>query len=206
MLRHHVHERRDVVDEEDPRQRRDLPERRHLHAPRDLVHRELIGHHRGSSIRIHRRHHFQVIILRRHYAKPPFFRILRLSATMSWPSSGFWIPGMCSPKLSLLNTAVIWVLFDVVRHVEFADHQRVERVDVVAVAIGGVAHGDVEVAGHFVHFQNAPHHASLAVHARLFHLVVVLAALRRVFGDEPGVPATTLVRRKHIITRVAADV
>lgn len=113
---------------------------------------------------------------------------------------------MCSPKLSLLNTAVIWVLFDVVRHVEFADHQRVERVDVVAVAIGGVAHGDVEVAGHFVHFQNAPHHAALAGHARLFHLVVVLAALRRVFGDEPGVPATTLVRRKHIITRVAADV
>ena len=113
---------------------------------------------------------------------------------------------MCSPKLNLWNTAVIWLLLDVVRYVEFADHQGVEGVDVVTVAIGGVAHGDVEIAGHFVHFQNAPHHAALTVHARLFHLVVVLAALRRVFGDEPRVPTTTLVRREHIIARIAADV
>ena len=205
-LRHHMHKRRDVVDEEDARQRGDLPEGRHLHAPRHLVHRQLVRQNRRRAVLEHRRHHFQVVILRRHYASARSPRSLQLSATMSWPSSGFAMPGIGSPKLSLSFTAGIQVLFDVVRDVEFADHLRVERVDVVAVAIGRVAYGDVEIAGHFVHFQNAPHHASLTAHTRLFHFVGVLAALRRVFRDEPRIPTTTLVRRKQVITRVAADV
>lgn len=94
-------------------------------------------------------------------------------------------------------------LLDVVRDVEREDLAGAEGMDMAAVSVLRVARRDVEVAGHLVHFQHAPHHASLRGSASAA-IRLILATLRRVVVDKPRVPSTLQVGIPQLRAAVAA--
>ena len=78
--------------------------------------------------------------------------------------------------------------------------------DVATVTTFRMTDCDVEVTRHFVHFQDAPHHATLRRHAVLQHVAIPTSTLRSVVLDEPRVPTTVAVRGNQRLATVAADV
>lgn len=94
-------------------------------------------------------------------------------------------------------------LLDVVRDVEREDLAGAEGMDMAAVSVLRVARRNVEVAGHLVHLQDAPHHASLRGNATAA-IRLILATLRRVVVDKPRVPSALQVGIPQLRTAVAA--
>lgn len=71
-----------------------------------------------------------------------------------------------------------------------------ERVNMATIAVMSMTHSDMEVTRNLVYLQYTPDHTTMGLFLLLKNTLIVLTALRSVELDEPGVPATLLIRVK----------